>query len=755
MIELLLTKGRWPFLVCLALVTLGFGIFASRVEVEENNESMNSFSPEERAFYQDFRRTFGDDEDLLVSLNHPDLLGAESILLMDELEQRLEAVDGVRRVYSLANAVEIVHGRDGAEERPLVPRPLDAASLGKTVAERIDRNPELEGFLISSDGRTAGMLVEIEDRPEDSSFRHGIIDALEGLRSEVARRGGELHFTGIAAQKAQVTRLLERDQGVLIPASVVVLGLVLLAFFRSSAGVALPLAVTGVTLVITLGCYQLSGLELNTMTSLLPPVLMVLSIMTSVHLYDHWLHQRGRTAGGNEAIAATIRYLRFPCAFTSLTTALGMLSLTLSDTPAVRSFGAFSALGVMISLGISLSLIPVLLSLLPLAAHRDAPSNPRLAWILQAVEGLATRHPARVVGVALILSAAGIAGITRIENNTDLVRFLKSDNPLYIDTLYIDEHLAGTSSFEFELSRRDGAPLTSVDSVSRLEAFRESLLEHSEIAGVQSVLDVLSTIHRGETGEPGRQLPSDSEELLYVFDLLEAAGDEDLIRRLIDSELKRTRIRVQVHSVGTVVAGALVNEILSEADELLGPDHELRITGSYYQVVRDSNRLVMSQLQSFSLALGLIMATIGLMFRSAELMLLSIIPNLGPVIWTGGLMGALGIDLSTGTAMIASVVIGLAVDDTIHYLTRFRREESRGTREAIHRATTRTGRALVISSVVLVVGFWVGALGSFKPTIYFSLFTGLAMITALVCDLLVLPATLVLLDRHSKGEPNP
>ena len=143
------------------------------------------------------------------------------------------------------------------------------------------------------------------------------------------------------------------------------------------------------------------------------------------------------------------------------------------------------------------------------------------------------------------------------------------------------------------------------------------------------------------------------------------------------------------------------------------------------------------------------------MFRTAELMLLSIIPNLGPVIWTGGLMGALGIDLSTGTAMIASVVIGLAVDDTIHYLTRFRREESRGTREAIHRATTRTGRALVISSVVLVVGFWVGALGSFKPTLYFSLLTGLAMISALACDLLVLPATLVLLDRRSKAEPDP
>jgi predicted RND superfamily exporter protein len=134
------------------------------------------------------------------------------------------------------------------------------------------------------------------------------------------------------------------------------------------------------------------------------------------------------------------------------------------------------------------------------------------------------------------------------------------------------------------------------------------------------------------------------------------------------------------------------------------------------------------------------------MFRSFRIMALSIIPNVIPIVWTGGLMGALGIDLSTGTTMIASVVIGIAVDDTIHYLTRFRREQWRGTPEAVRTTTTGTGRALVISSVVLVIGFWVGALGSFKPTIYFSLLTGITMISALFCDLLVLPASLLLWD---------
>ena len=232
--------------------------------------------------------------------------------------------------------------------------------------------------------------------------------------------------------------------------------------------------------------------------------------------------------------------------------------------------------------------------------------------------------------------------------------------------------------------------------------------------------------------------------MLQAWDVLSSAGDADLVRRVVNDDFTRTRMRVLIHAIGTAQAAPVEDAILASAARILGDDFRVDATGSFHQVVRDSNRLVSSQVRSFATALGLVLLTIGVMLRSLRLMLFSVIPNVVPVLWTGGLMGVLGIDLSTGTAMIASVVIGIAVDDTIHYLTRFRREETFGVRVAIDRTTTETGRALVISSVVLAIGFWVGALGSFKPTIYFSLFTGLTMLSALICDLLVLPAILVL-----------
>jgi len=749
-IQALLTTARFPYLISLALVTAVFGHYALGVRVEQNNESMNSLGPEQLAVYDEFRHRFGSDEDLVLSVTLPHLLGAEGIRTLDALTARIEQLDGVRRVYSLSNAIELVPGPDGAEEQGLVPRPVAGADFEARSRRAVLRNPEFAGFLVSSDLETAALWIELELRPGDEQQRPRLIRALREIVDESRSGPAELHLTGIAAQKYEVTRLLARDQAVLIPASVVVLAVLLAIFFRRASGVLIPLAVTGVTLVWTLGCYGISGCALNTMTSLLAPVLMVLSVSTSVHLYEHWLHGPRTTHDPKIAIASTVRQLRRPCFFTSLTTALGMLSLVVSDTPAVRLFGAFTALGVMISLALSLTLVPVALSFLALPVA----SSPRrrrisLEGLLQRAARSSVRHPRAILGAALLLTAAGCVGIAKIQNNTDLVSFLKSGEPLFRDSMFIDHELAGIHTLEFVVSRRDGGPLTSMDALSRLARFREALLAHEEIGGVQSVLSLLSAIQRAETNGEGWQLPGDQAALLDAFDLLDAAGDDDLVRRLIDPEFRHARVRAQIHSLGSAAAAALEDRVLDEAHAIFGDDYVLAVTGAFHQMTRDSNRLVETQLESFSLAFVLVILSVGAMFRSFRLMLTSIIPNVIPIVWTGGLMGLFGIALSTGTTMIASVVLGLAVDDTIHYLTRFRLERPRGVRAAVCATTTGTGRALVISSTVLVVGFWVGALSSFKPTIYFSLLTGITMISALLCDLLVLPASLVLSDRAS------
>ena len=205
---------------------------------------------------------------------------------------------------------------------------------------------------------------------------------------------------------------------------------------------------------------------------------------------------------------------------------------------------------------------------------------------------------------------------------------------------------------------------------------------------------------------------------------------------------------MRIHAIGTSVAAPLAESILEQGRRTFGDEYRVDATGAFYRVAKDSNQLVAAQVKSFGSAVVLVFVAIGVLLRSLRLTLISFVPNVMPIAWTLGVMGLVGIDLSTGTAMIASSVIGLVVDDTIHYLVHYKRVYQGDAKAAVRETTTAVGAPLLMNNIVLVLGFWVGCFGSFKPTIYFSLLSGMTMITALVCDLFVTPACLILFDRR-------
>jgi len=736
----LLGRGRPVVLLLLLAVTVSFSLPASRVEVEQDNRAMVANDPQRLADYQRFRARFGNDEQLLLSVGGVALLEPSGRQLLAELTSRIEALDGVARVWSLANASYLVPGPWGAEERPFFASDNDAERLAAILTD----NPHYQGLLISRDGRTAGVMIELEERESDPRYRRQLIGVLRALQHDYAGRA-VLHLTGVGVQKNDVARYIERDQQVILPLVVLLLGVLLALVFRHPSGVLLPLAVTAISLVWTMGCYGLAGLQLNTITSLLPPVIMVLAVSTSVHLYNGWLHLVGDDRDRLVLLAGKVRELFVPCLFTSLTTALGLASLVISNVPAVQQFGLFSALGVGFSFVVSFTLAPVWLSFqrLVVEPHRREGLG-LLSRVLATLARLTFRQPWPVLLVALLLVGVSLAGVPRIRNNTDLVAFLKADAPLAIDTRAIDTQLGGVNSLEFMLERRDGSALTHLEGYRRLERFGARLREESLVSGTLSILTMLRPLQRAESGGGRLALPDNQDELDLLLELLALAPDPYLPRRFLAAGSEALRVNVRLPIVGSQEAAALAARLQRQGEEIFGGEYRLTATGSFYQVVLDSNGLVADMLRSFSLSLTLVMAAILLLLRSLRLALLALIPNIIPILWGVGVMGYAGIDLSTGTAMIGAVVIGLAVDDTIHYLVHYRRVFAGEPSRAVLATTTGTGRALMISSLVLALGFWVGCFGSFWPTVYFSLLVGGALIAALLCDLLVLPACLVL-----------
>lgn len=748
-----LTRGRAPFVAAVTILTAWLTWHAARVGVETNNESLNSLDPVQIERYARFRKLFGSDEDLLLAINDPALLQPRGVARIAAITDRVAAIPGVRHVFSLTTAKQIISGPDGAAEAPLVEPPFDDPDHAVALRQALDRTPDFTGWLASADRQTAGIVIEIEDRSQDDTFRAAIIARLRQLAAEYSRDGVSLHLTGIAVQKHDVTTYIERDQNVLMPVALAILAAMLAVFFRRVLGVLLPMAVTGISVAWTLGIYDLAGLKVNAITALLPPVIMVLSIAVSVHVIQQWsqaihLHDRA------ERLSHVCRDLFFPCFFCSLTTALGFASLMMADMPAVRQFGIFASVGVVVSFAIGMTLVPAgLMYLEPPAQPYDTTEHRLLRRGLDWSASVSARHPIRILAIFTAITVITALGIPMIRNNTDLVRFMKHSAPLFQDTLFIDKHLTGTSTIEFVLTRTDGAPLTSLDDMRKVEQFEAAIRRERRVTNVTSILAVLRQLQRGEQGGDVLTLPDNPRDTAYLFDLLRAAEDRSMIGKMISPDFTALRVSVRMHEVGTSIASPLVDAMSAAGRDIFGSDYDLAPTGAFYHVMHDSNRLVVDQVSSFGSGFLAVFIAIGLLFRTLKSTIVSLIPNVMPLVWTAGMMGAFGIDLSSGTAMIASAVIGLVVDDTIHYLAEYHERFRGDPVAAVLETSAGVGAALVMNNLVLVFGFWVGCFGSFKPTIYFSLLSGTTMICAMICDLFVTPACLVLLDRNAKPVP--
>jgi len=741
-VALVLGRGRPLFFAALLAFVLPCGWFALGARQEQSTASMNSTHPADRRAEEAFRRDFGSDEVIIVALTHPDLLGPRGLATIADLTSRIAALEGVRRATSLANVRQIVAGPEGALPAPLLPDPLpQGGACAAVVGAALDANPHLTGLLISADRRTAAIVVEVEDRAGDDLYRARLVRDLRAIQDGKLPEGAALHITGITLQKHDTARLVERDQAVLLPLSALMLALALAFATRSLAGVILPLLVTGVTVTVTLGLYVALGYRVNVITSLLPPLLLVLSTTTAIHLFQEWVALGPRITDRADRLRHVLRFFLAPCFMTALTTAIGLGSLTVSDIPAVRQFGAFGAFGIMLSFVLNFTLMPAVLSFV------DPPAMPRrregaAAAAILAAARTAVRRPGLVFLAAAVPTVLALIGLPMIRNNTDLLRFLREDQPLVRDTLVVDRALGEANAIDLVIERRDGRPLTGLDDVRRLEMFVAAVRRQPGVTGTLALTDLLAQLNRAERHLDRLALPEDGPQLAELFDLLDAATDRADIRRVMTPDVRRTRIAVRLHAIGTHAAAALLAGMDLAGREIFGSGYTVTPVGGFYRVTIDSNRLVAGQVKSFGLALALVLLVIGVTLRSWRLLAAAILPNVVPILWAMGTMGWLGIDLSTATTMVASVVLGIAVDDAIHYLARFRREYAGDLGAAVERTTRTTGRVLTITTLVLTLGFWVGTLSSFKPTIQFSLLSGLTMVTALLCTITLLPACL-------------
>ena len=754
---------RWRR-VLTTIILLGAIGFSPRANITKIDNDLTAWFSVSDPIYQDyarFRDEFGGTRTLIVAIEAPSrerLLSTEGLRLIETLSSDIEKVQMVQRVSSLSTATVIdALPASAADDGGLDVRRLFKDLGVKSAAEvgaRALADDLLSGDLISADGTVAAIVVFFDEAKIDA-VRGAVLREIEDLVAAKTPPGFQSHLNGSLEITEAYNRVTLDNQRVFTPPIFVVTMLAIYLLFRSWKKTLVTLFAVLVSVLWTLGVYSLMGFSYNVLSSMLVPLIVVLAIADDVHILQHFNHER-RKSGAEAAFKSTVANLFAPLLGASGTTALGMLSLCTTNIVAVRQFGFGAAVGVMIDFALSIVLVPTMLGWL----NEVTPEPPQEKWFgspMRRIGRFSSRNPWRVMAVATAITVVAGWGLTRLHVDTNHINFFASSHPLSTSAAVIDTRLAGIYNFQVLL---EGPPdaIKQPDTLQRMDRLSRELERLPYVRKVSSVVDYVKRVNRElnvgpdgtlKSGVDPARVPDDPSVIaqeLFVFGLADEGRVE--LDRVTASDFSKAQITVKLASMSSdlVFEQIRVAEVRS-AEIFAGSLVTPTVTGSGRLFSTLDHYLVVSQISSFAMAFVTVFAVIFLIFRSWRFGLLAIVPNLFPVLAVFGVMGWANISLNVATIMLASIALGVVDDDTIHFISRFRRDTAAGmsSEDAIEEATAHEGRASLTTAVINSLAFAVLAFSEYKPTAWFGALLGLTMLVAFLAEIFILPATIMLL----------
>ena len=726
----------------LAAVALAAAAFWPARGIEFDRSVENMFAPGDPLLkpYVKLKRTFGGNEIALAVYADDDFLepDARGIRRLAELRRKLNDVPGVRSALSLDQPL-------GVEE---------IVDPDNRVAGWVRK--QFQGYTHSADGRIAAVICMLE--PESEPGVPPRRTTIDELRSIVRTLPSGM-IAGEPVMIADGFQYIEQDGRRLGWASTLLLGAVIIVCFRSLRWVIVPVAVVQFTLLLTKATLVLSGLRLSMVSSMLTAIVTVVGIATVIHIIVRFREARLDGWEPRQALSAAGRLLIGPVFWACSTTAVGFASLTVSEIGPIQDFGIMMALGALFVL-ISVAMV---LPALVLTGRID--TDPKLAWGERFLDSgldrsarLALRRPKTVGAVTLLAALAAASGAYRLEVETDFTRNFRSTSPIVASYEFVESHMGGAGVWDIILPAENHLEWSYLKKVDRLERrLRKEVVvsgpEGQPEPGLTKVLSLVESHSLAKVARmPGRDVlvrKGIERVKLRMPALVEAQYGEDpqepgtfYYRIMLRSKERQPSAekRSIIHQVETIA-----RQEFPAANNKPGAE----VTGFFVLLTNLIDSMLRDQWEAF----GVATAGIGLMmlvaFRSPRLAAVTLVPNVLPILVVTGLMGWAGLKINMGAAMIAAVSMGLSIDSSIHYVTAFRRarREGRSIDDALTVVQKTVGRAMVFSTVALIVGFTVLATSQFVPTVYFGVLVSLAMAGGLAGNLILLPVLLKLTGK--------
>lgn len=712
-----------------------------------------------RLQYDLLKDYFGSDEYIIVAFKTDNVLKPKTLHKIEHLTHRFNQLPDIQEVTSITNIDDFRGINDTLYIEELFEEIPESQETVDSDRPRILGNPLFNGGVISSDGNTAALILRLTTTPQENNYQRVLTDRIYNICEEESENGDyKFHVSGNAIL------IGEEDKGSTVDSrteKLLMLGFIILflyTIFRRAVMVFAPLLVIILANIWTHALFPVFNSSVNMVTSIIVTLVMVIGIADAIHMISEYNSQVRQGKSGKVSARQAFIVVAIPCLFTSITTAAGFLSMSISQLTPISDFGFFAAISMMLTLAINMILMLLILGRIKVIASTNIQEinlqietkNSIISKLMEWIVATNKKYVKTNIVIALLIAAFSITGIYQIKVNTNEVEYFDTNHPYPVSVRFIEENLTGTMTIEVLLTG-DNNHFKNPEVLSKIEKLQHYMDSYDEILKTISIVDYMKEINQVmHNGNPDFYTIPATRELISQYTLLSDDSFDDYLDTI---SMGAARIHGRLINLDSNRMAEIISELQAKTNEIfhgststdtsaLQDTTTATLTGTMKLYTNAVDYIIESQIKGFGLALIMVYVLMSLLVRSFKLGLLAMVPNVIPIFLTFGIMGWAGINLDFGTVIIASVALGLAVDDTIHFISRFKNFYSKtGDYDtAVSETIRHVGPPITTTTIALFFGFIVLLVSTFKPLAFFGLLVAVTMVSAWAADLFVLPA---------------
>lgn len=757
----LILRNKIIILVVIVLITVLFSTQWKNMRFTFTEANLLPNDHEVNLTYNKFLDIFGEEGNLVVlGVKDSSLFTVEKLNAWNRLSESFKKYDEVETVLSIQDLQKLVKNTDQQkfDLQPFIKDSLTSlAQIDTLQRELFQQYPFYDNFLFNKETRTIRTAIYLKkDIVNTAARKDFIIDILEAnVKTFEDTYDLDVRVSGMPYIRTLNSQSIVDEIGLFIGAALLVTSFIFFLFFRSVRATLIALLVVSVGVMWTFGIIGLLGYEITVLTALIPPLIIVIGIPNCIFLINKYQHEVKLHGNKVKSLQRVITKIGNATLMTNMTTASGFATFILTESSLLKEFGIVASLSIISIFILSILIIPIIYTFLPYPKERHLDHFNR-RWTTGFVNWMARMVRERRITIyitAVSLLTLSLIGIFQIKISGSLIEDMPQNTEFFKDIRFFENEFNGIMPLEIMIDTKRKKGVMKLSTLKRMNGLEEHINDIPQLSRPVSVVSLVKYSKQAYyNGNPKYyQLPTSQENSFILSYAKNSSTEADLLKSFVDSTGRYARITTFMKDIGTDKMERIEEGIQTEIDKLFPEEqYEVIMTGKALVFQKGTKYLVKNLFISLSLAILLIALFMAYLFRSFRMIVVSLIPNLLPLLITAGLMGYLGVPIKPSTILVFSIAFGISVDDTIHFLAKYRQELQANNwkiKKSVYGALRETGVSMFYTSIVLFFGFSVFTLSSFGGTVALGALVSATLLFAMLSNLLLLPSLLLSLEK--------